>query len=239
MAESNPTHEVEVNFFYLHYHDAEQLVEWAEAEDSKLKSLYARHALLAVVFASEALVNRLLSRVALSKLAAEGVEKLGIREKWSLIPFLVTGRPEDYGWLDVSREPFQSFIELIKIRNWLAHPKSGEYVAAVHDELSSISLLENWNSDQETVKIIPWIETLKGGVWKQTKIPLNPFEWTGQHARSALGTLDSIIEELKKVLGQHLADNWLWEIDLKKKTDSTVSKITVDSLWGGYTPNDN
>lgn len=237
MAEDNPTHEVEVNFFYLHYHDAEKLVEWAEAEDSKLKSLYARHAVLAVVFASEALANRLLSRLPLSKVAAGGVEKLGIREKWSLIPFLMTGKPETREWFDTSREPFQSFGELVKIRNWLAHPKSGEYVAAIHDERATIRLLEDFDSDLETGRSIPWIETLKGDAWKQTEIPLNPFEWTGQHARSAIKALDSVVAELKKAIGNLLTDDWLWEIDLKSKVDGTVSKITVDSLWGGYTPN--
>jgi hypothetical protein len=94
MAESNPTHEVEVNFFYLHYYDAAKLADWAEAEGTKLKSLYARHALLAVVFASEALVNRLLSRLPLSKVAADGIDRLGPREKWSLTPFLLTGDPK-------------------------------------------------------------------------------------------------------------------------------------------------
>ena len=235
MAESNPTHEVEVNFFYLHYHDAQKLTEWAEAEGTKLRSLYARHALLAVVFATEALANRLLNQLPLSKVAAVGIERLGIREKWSLIPFLLTGRPEAREWFDASKEPFQSFAELVQIRNWLAHPKSGEYVAAIYDGRSTISVFDE-DFDPETERVVPWIETLKGGHWKQTRIPLNPFEWTAQHARVATKVLDSIVEELKEVLGGILTDEWLWEIDLKSKADGKVSRITIDSLWGGYTP---
>ena len=60
-----PTHEVEINFFYLHFRDAETFLEFASEEKSPLISFYARHTILSSVFAAEALINRLISRTKL------------------------------------------------------------------------------------------------------------------------------------------------------------------------------
>jgi hypothetical protein len=39
-------HEVELNFYYLHYNDCKKFVKLAKNEQTKLKSIYVRHAIL-------------------------------------------------------------------------------------------------------------------------------------------------------------------------------------------------
>lgn len=46
------------------------------------------------------------------------VSRVQVTEKFSIASQLLPGEP-----LDTGRQPFQSFIQLIKLRNYLAHPK--------------------------------------------------------------------------------------------------------------------
>jgi len=224
----DPTHEVELNFFYLHYHDAKKLAEWADNEQSKLRSLYARHAILSMVFASEALVNRVLADFYPPVAGFESIEKLSTRDKWYVAP-LVCGKETPSGQtFDPSTEPFQSFSELIKIRNWLAHPKCGQFIDAAADG-STITVMK-------TGKEVPWVDTLKGGIWPHTQIPMNPFELTGDHARKAIEVLDNMVKNLQDFLSEAITEEWLWEIELQARDTGQRMRITVDSLWGGYTP---
>ena len=226
---AEPTHEVEINFFYLHFRDAEIFLKLASEEKSKLKSFYARHTILSSVFAAEALINRLMSQTKLPYKTSETIDRMGTVEKWSLIPYLLTGKPESRDWFDGSRKPFQSFVELIKIRHWLVHPKSGRFVEAFLDESSSITL-------SESSKDVPWVETLQGKKWEQTKIPVNPFEIDESHAEKALKAVKEMIALLEKIIIAPINRDWLWEIDLKAKNSGRIDKVTIDSLWGGYTP---
>jgi len=223
------THELELNFYYLHYRDAQMLIEWAKAEQSKLKSLFARHAILSTVFASEALINRILNDFYIPKSGEKTIEKLSIVDKWCLVPLVCYTSNQKIETFDASEEPLQSFIELIKIRNWLAHPKPGEYIDATTDGVSTITILD-------TGAEVPWIETIKGRTWAQTKIPFNPFELTSEHAEKALKILDSMLNKLKEFLSDKINETWLSEINFVSKDKSDAQKITTDSLWGGYTP---
>jgi hypothetical protein len=221
------THEIELNFHYLHYRDAKAFTELANKERSKLKSLYARHAILSVVFASEALINRIINDFYIPKTGDKTIEKLSIIDKWYIAP-LTCAENKSMDSFDSSKEPLQSFTELIKIRNWLVHPKPGKFVNAT-TKGATITLLE-------TGEEVPWIDTIHGKAWPQTKFPVNPFELTEDHAKKALKILDQMTDELKKFLSPKMNDKWLREINFVNKDKEASVRVTIDSLWGGYTP---
>jgi hypothetical protein len=220
--------EVELNFFYLHLRDAQKLAEWAENEKTKLRSLHARHAILSCVFAVEAMTNKIYADFYLLPTGRKSVDKLSIREKVFAAP-LVCGLGQPTGrTFDQSKEPFQSFSELVDIRNWLVHPKTGNYTAA-RRFFGSIYIAD-------TGEDVPFVETDFGPVWPHTRIPVNPFELTGVHARQALECTRQLIEEMKRLFGNLLTEKWFDEIEIRTKDGTYKKTITVQSLWGGYTP---
>lgn len=229
--ENDASHEVELNFYYLHYNDCKKFVEWANEETSKLRSLYVRHAILSAVFASEALANRVFNDFYISGQGAQSIDRLSIVDKWYTAPLLCGKSKPSNRTFDSSRQPFQSFVELVKIRNWLVHPKVGRYINARKDPDSSISIL---GSDLQ----IPWVDTLKSRVWPITQIPLNPFELDARHAKKALAILEEMVNELKEFMYEAVTDDWLIEVDLIEKSTKAAERITTKSLWGGYTPDE-
>lgn len=224
MAEKS-THEVELNLFYLHFRDAVKFHELAANETSKLKSFYARHTILSAVFASEALINRIYDKF---HAVSFDFEKLSTQDKWLLAP-LVCGKGTPTGkTYDKSKEPFQTFCELIKIRHWLVHPKPGNFVP-VQKTPWTITVMEK---NEE----VPWIETQKGGVWSHTRIPKNPFELNEEHAQKAINNLQEMINELLSFFNGLFDKDWIWRMDLKPLGDGEYEKVGIESLWGGYTP---
>jgi phosphotransferase system HPr-like phosphotransfer protein len=220
--------QVELSFVYLHARDASKFVTLAEEEQSKLKSLYARHAILSCVFAIEALANKIANEFYILPSGYDTFEKLGLRQKVFILP-LVCGKDRPIGHtFDQSKEPFQSFCELVNIRNWLVHPKTKNYVDA--------SKLPGRVVDSETGDEYPWISTDFSGTWPQTNIPLNPFELTGAHARNALNITDKLISELLNLFDGLVTEKWLDEVILKSKDGKEQTKISIKSIWGGYTP---
>lgn len=223
----NVNDKVELNFFYLHIHDAEKFCDLAKKETSKLKSFYARHAILSVVFATEALINRVLDEFLLPSISTKNIEKLSTFDKWIIAPF-ICGKEIPVGTpFDKSKEPFQSLKELIRIRNWLVHPKPGKYL----DALKSDDTILMAQTGQE----IPWVDTLQGGKWSQTGIPLNPFEIDENDAQKAFNILKLIVDKLLSVFNEIIDKDWLEELNLETK-NGEKEKISIDSLWGGYTP---
>lgn len=216
----------------MHYNDAKQLAEWANGETSKLRSVHARHAILAAVFAAEALINRVIGQLCLLGSGQKLVERLGIREKWFAAPLICGVGSPSGKTLDASAEPFQSFAELIEIRNSLVHAKTGRFVEARADG-STITIME---TGMKTGVKVPWVDALEGPTWDQTRIPVNPFEWTGVHAKKALAVVDAMVHELQRCFPGVVTDGWLEEIELRVKQDSNSHTITIDSLWGGYSP---
>ena len=228
------THEVELNFFYLHYNDAKKLLERAkeaEQEHSPLCSLHARHSIISTVFASEALINRVIFEFAVEKDIFESLEKLSIQDKWFISSLLCRDKDWDVVTFDKGNEPFQSFNELIKIRNWLLHPKVEVYIAATCDHSSTVGI----EGKEESY---PWMETLKSNVWPQTKFPKNPFELSSYHAQTALSILDAMISKLKSFLRGKLYDGWLEEISIRDKNGLHFFKAPIQTLWEGYRPKD-
>jgi hypothetical protein len=204
-----PSHKVELNFYYIHRKDAFVLTDISEKERTKLRSLYARHAIISVVFAGEALISRL------------------SREYRYHSKQLFPQRPEK------KYAKFPDFQELVDIRNWFVHSsdrrKDQRFVEASMDGSSTITL-------EETGEEIPWIDVREGATWPRTSIPLNPFELTADHAKEAIRILDDMVSKLKGYLPDIFADAWLDQIKLCEKQSQTDKQISVDNLWGGYTP---
>ncbi len=223
------THEVELSFYYMHYNDARKFAEMAEKEQSKLKSLYARHAILSVVFASEALINRVLAEFSTPTSIRDILEKLSITDKWRIAARVCAKHPHKPKAFDNSAEPFQSFAELIRVRNWLVHPKVEQFIEAKHTPGETIT-------DIDTGDQFPWVDTLEGQRWPQTKIPKNPFELTASHARKVIEILETMVKKLQQYLGGLMTEDWLMEIGLRTKGTAEEKRITIDGLWGGYTP---
>ena len=223
-----PTVSVELNFFYMHYNDAKKFSEWAyEKRDGDVNpSMYVRHAIISVVFASEALINRVLAEFAVDPKVSETLEKANIVDKWYLAPFLCSrgAQPTPF---QKGAEPYQSFKELIQVRNWLAHPKVETFLKAKVDPKSSISI---GSSGEE----YPWLEMLKGEQWPQTKMPKNPFELDHAHATASLKILDAMIGALSVRLAGQMHDGWLDLITVKDDEGLHQYKAPVFTIWGGY-----
>lgn len=222
--------DVELNFFYMHYNDAKKFAEWATKRNNDKDahpSIYARHAIISTVFASEALINRVLNDFSRDKNFMEIFDKASTLEKWYMAPYLCGGKVNAPVPFDKGAEPFQSFKELIQIRNWLAHPQVEVFLGARSMPDSTISIGQ---SKEE----YPWIEMLKGEYWKQTGIPKNPFEVGSEHAEAAMGILDAMIDSLKSKLSGLIYNGWLDEITVKDAEGLHHYKASVYTIWGGY-----
>ena len=221
-------HQVELSLLYMHYKDALKFHNLAEDEKSKLKSLYVRHSIISAVFALEAMINRVLFEFCLFKPHLDSFEKLSIVEKWLTCP-LVCGKDFPVGkTFDNSGEPFQSFQELVRIRNWFVHPKHTEFVPATKTP---------WTIHvEETDKTIPWVETEKGDVWPHTQIPRNPFELVESHSEKAIKVFEFMKNELLKLFKDVFDEDWLWTLKLITTEDIKTELVSIDSLWGGFTP---
>ena len=224
----DPSHEVELNLFYLHYQDALHLLEFTENENYKFSSLCARHALISVFFASEALINRVAGNFIKPGALPNGFEKLNFADKWHALSLVCSDKSDKSHTFDKGNEPFQRFAELVTIRNWLVHPHACEFLPAridpnTHNTLSSGS---TW----------PWFETLKGEVWQHTHIPKNPFEISTSHVRQAINILDDMIKQLMICLPDKVTEDWLSEIGVREKDKPISYKMPANGPWSGYAP---
>lgn len=222
-----PKVSVELNFYYLHYNDAKAFADWADRECSDVHpSIFARHAIVSTVFAGEALINRVLTDFGDDPGIFEVLEKAGILDKWYLAPFLCAGQESPSAFVRGS-EPFQSFKELVQIRNWLAHPKIDNFLDADLDPRSTIS-------DGDSGEEYPWLEMLKGQAWPQTRIPRNPFAMSASDARTALRVLDEMTAALQSKLQGRMTDTWLNLITVKDAAGVHNYRAPVHTIWGGY-----
>lgn len=221
--------DVELNFFYMHYNDARKFADWSVeyADGETNPSIYVRHSIISVVFAAEALINRVLAEFSVDQQVSGILERNGIIEKWCMAPMVCGDRSKDVRPFDRGSEPFQSFQELIRIRNWLAHPKVDMYLEASLDTKSSVR-------DSESGEEYPWLEMLRGKVWAQTEIPKNPFEVRSEHANAAIRVLDQMIEALSEKLDGRVDERWLEVITVRDSDGAHSYRVPVSSIWGGY-----
>ncbi len=79
----------------------------------------------------------------------------------------------------------------------------------------------------------------KGDIWPQTKIPKNPFELNESHSEKAIEVFELMKNQLLVLFKGVLDEEWLWTIRLKNKVANEIEEITIDSFWGGFTPDNN
>jgi hypothetical protein len=219
---------VELNLFYLHLRDCQEFIALADKEKSKLVSFYARHAILSLVFAFEALINRILSRYYLGQPPFSAIERLSTQDKWIVAP-LLCGKDTPVGkTFDTSRDPFQSFVELIKMRHFLVHPQPDNYVPATWTPWA-ITILQS-NTD------VPWIEVEPGELWPHTRFPKNPFHLDASHAKKAYNIFTVLFEELLQIFAGVFGEEIIREIDIIDVEKQPKGTLTIESLWGGYSP---
>ncbi|KPL00650.1 MAG: hypothetical protein AMJ91_03900 [candidate division Zixibacteria bacterium SM23_73_3] len=198
------------NPFRFQYRDAVFFQEAAEkAVKTPLEPCYARNSVLLFVLAMEALINRVLDRHIRMDFPAFLREKfldLPLDMKWYMAPLWCSGdtKPSTY---EIDKEPFQSFRELIKIRNWYVHAKP---------ERKPMKVISAQRG------IVDYTD-LNNLTWPQTKIPkdLNPFD--KKCASKAKQVVDEMISLLDQFLGGKIKkdDWWLTETIDKHPQKST------------------
>jgi len=224
----NNRSKIEINYFYQHKKDADQFLSLAKKENTKLKSFYARHALLSSVFASEALINRVYEEfycAGSEERCLKTIEKLSIQEKWMLAP-LTCGKGKPPGEIfKQDEEPFQSFNELVKIRNNLVHPKPGVFVDTEED--GKIEWIDG--------PTVPNFRAVPGtNFYPQTRIPKNPFEFNEEHAEKSIKILEDMVNILLGFFKDVFNENWLFECAYKIGEDEIA--LNIKHVWGGLTP---
>jgi hypothetical protein len=232
---SNREAKIELNFFYMHYKDANKFLELAGEEFAKvpkgiLESYFARHCLLSAVFASEALINKVYGEFYVGKVGDDAfitIDKLSIPEKWLLAPKLC-GAKDITQTFDKGGDVFQTFVELIKIRNSWVHPKTGIYLDAEHVGL----YISNENN------YAPLLEVMQGrDFWQHTKIPFNPFELNAENAKLVIQNLDAMIRQLLLMFNGVFDDQWMEKLTFQIGDQLIKNKLKVRWLsGGGYTP---
>jgi|GEM_PF-2542831 len=226
---------VELNFFYMHYRDAEKFLELAEEElakdkNGRLISYFSRHCLLSTVFASEALINRVYAEFYIGKFDDDTfntINKLSIQEKWLLAPKFCNAK-DITKTFNKGENVFQTFVELVKIRNSWVHPKPGIYVNG--ERVGIYFSIENEIAPD--VKVLPNTK-----YWPHTKIPLNPFELNAKHARLVFENLNAMIRRLLVIFEGVFDKPWMEKFTIQIGDQSVKSHMKVHWLsGGGYTP---
>ena len=180
-----------------------------KAEQSKLKSdkesecNYSMAAIILLLLSSEALINRIYEKFIKSKLPKtiyrEIVDRWSPIVKWYFAPLLFDhkrGRT-----FEVDREPWQSFSELKKIRDYFAHPKPLRYPLTV------------LNAREKAVDFAQEVPR-----WAQTKIPKDLHHFRVSDAKKTLEIINQMIDQLDSFMGGIVKkDDWYLQEELKKE----------------------
>jgi len=182
-----------------------------KAEQAKLKNDkeserdYSMAAIILLTLSVEALINRIYEELIRDNLPnriyREIMDKWSPTMKWYFAPLLFGQSPDKTFKID--REPWQSFFELKKVRDYIAHLKPLKYIMVVKDAKEKIF---DFHGD------IP--------KWRQTKIPkdLNHFQTTD--AKRVLDIIDQTIEKIDFLMqGKIKRNKWYLTEKIEKKED--------------------
>ena len=162
-----------------------------------MERTYARTAVLLFVLATEALINRVLDcfvREDLPRFVKDKTSQLPLDMKWYMAPLLCADETH-HTTFQAGREPFQSFRELIRIRNSCVHPFPTK---------QSLTLLE---ATSESLSFISTTEPLE---WPQTKIARDAHHMDKKSASRALRVVDHMIDLLDGYLGGRIKKEGWW-----------------------------
>ncbi len=189
------------NPFKFVYEDALFFQKAAEnATDRNLEVRYARNAVLLFVIGMEALINRVFHYFIKDDFPAFVKEKicdLPLDMKWYMASLWCSDDPKALTY-EADKEPFQSFRELIKIRNSYVHPFPQKWDLYVK------------MAQQKTVDYVD-PNPLH---WPQTKIPKDLHHFSKKSALKAKEVVDDMVNLLDGFLGGRIKrdDWWLTEI---------------------------
>jgi len=184
------------NPFKFLYEDAislQQASQNATVKDSEVR--YARNSVLLFVVGMEALINRVYDtfvRTDLPAFVREKISDLPLDMKWYLAP-IWCGNNEKETSYKVDEEPFQSFRELVKIRNSYVHPFPKKMALKIVDAKRKFV-------DYDDPSAL---------LWPQTKIPKDLNHFDKNSALKAREVVDAMVELLDQFLsGKIKKDNW-------------------------------
>jgi hypothetical protein len=218
-AKKIPEYEIEVSHYEILLDDARALADKAGSGSPTPghSNLFARHSILSTVLASEALINRVLAKFCSAPIY-EGIDRLSLTDKWLVGPILCW----QLGTFAIGAEPFQSFAELVRIRNGLVHPKAGVYVAAKYKGETVLVMSEDGT---EILSELPLITVVDSPVWPQTGIPKNPQKIMGSHARRAIGVLEKMEKKLIELSGNAITHDSIRQLSWRKKSGESMGAV--------------
>ena len=192
-----------INSFYFLYKDAEHLRLIAEkTKDSFESVVFSRNAILLYVLSLEGLINRVIDNFLPSNIRSFFVEreqKFSTEDKWQYAPLIINNKT-----INKSIYPWSHYFELIKLRNEFVHPK--------HDRAGYYKAISTTQFETLSWKDIPKEMGIKEAdlVFRQSKIPKDPYAITHEDAKKVKKIIDDTIKEFDKLLnGIILKDNWL------------------------------
>jgi len=194
-----------VNNFYYLYQDAEWFLAIAskpEMEETFDKTRYCRTAIVLYVVALEALINRASEAFLPSPLREFFIKRedqLSFVDKWRLLPMLAGNGKE----FEIAAYPWTHFVELVGVRNDFVHPKSDRMAYYRFIGPQQMEPLQ-WNRIPKDLGI-----TEKEVVYRQTRIPRDPYSLRPEHLATVKRVVDDTVKELDRLLdGKIFKDNW-------------------------------
>lgn len=184
------------NPFKFLYEDALFFQKAAEnATDRNLEVRYARNAVLLFVVGMEAMINRVFDcfiNKGFPAFVKDKIVDLPLDIKWYMAPLWCSDDPKVLTY-EADKEPFQSFRELITVRNSYVHPRSHRMKLKILDAHRKIVDY----ADPDTLN------------WPQTKIPKDLNHFDKKSALKAKEVIDSMIGLLDGFLGGKIKkDDW-------------------------------
>ena len=200
------------NPFRFLYIAAESLIEDAkQAATKNNQQAEVNHSIGAIVLlllSIEALINRVYEEFIKSKfpkLVNEEIkDKWSLTIKWYFAPLFFEFR-DNATTFEVDKEPWQSFSELKKIRDYFAHPKPLSYPLTISN--AEKKLMDYTEDD------IPR--------WLQTKIPKDLNHLRVADAQKVLETIKQMIDKLDSFMGGIIKkDDWYLTEQIRKDEKS-------------------
>ncbi len=204
-----------INSFHYLYQDAELFRDMAKSNSYKdrfERVQLSRTAILLYVLSLEALINRVIDNILPEKLReffVEREDRFSLEDKFLLLPLLLSEKATKH--FDKSRYPWSHFKELVRLRNEYVHPKHDR--AAYYEAITQKTIIPlQWNEIPKDLEIKE-----KELVFRNTKIPKDPYSILPEHLDTAKKVVDDIVKKLDELLdGKILKDNWYknesWEL---------------------------
>jgi len=203
------------------YDDAKKLHDMARSkgfESNFLRVEFSRTALLLYILSLEGLINRAMDHFlpeTLRDFFLEREDRFSLEDKWLLLPLLVLDSQGTT--FDKGSYPWSHFVELVKLRNDFVHPKHnrGAFYRVIAPK--TFDGLQ-WSEIPDDLDHPTLNRRVKESdvVYRQTRIPMDPYSILPNHVYMAKKVVDDMITELDRHLnGKITATDWLGKDQMK------------------------